>query len=44
MRTPGHEFVDKLGALAELREQGSLTEEEFAAAKARILQAGIGAG
>ena len=44
MRTPGHEFVDKLGALAELREQGSLTEEEFAAAKARILQAGVGAG
>jgi voltage-gated potassium channel len=44
MRTPGHEFVDKLGALAELREQGSLTEEEFAAAKARILQAGISAG
>jgi voltage-gated potassium channel len=43
MRTPGHEFVDKLGALAELREQGSLTEAEFAAAKARILQAGVGA-
>jgi voltage-gated potassium channel len=37
MRTPRHE----LGALAELREQGSLTEEEFAAAKARILARGL---
>lgn len=43
MRSPGHEFVDKLGALAELREQGSLTKEEFASAKARILEAGVGA-
>jgi voltage-gated potassium channel len=41
IRTPGHEFVDKLGALSELREQGSLTEEEFVAAKARILRAGV---
>jgi len=40
-RTPGREFVDRLGALAELREQGSLTEEEFAAAKAQILHGGV---
>ena len=42
--TPGHEFVDRLGALAELREQGSLTEEEFAAAKAMVLGSGIAVG
>lgn len=43
-RTPGHEFVDKLGALAELREQGSLTEEEFVVAKAQVLHGGITSG
>lgn len=43
IRTPGHEFVDKLGALAELREQGSLTEDEFAAAKAQVLRSGVAA-
>jgi voltage-gated potassium channel len=43
-RNPRHEFVDLLGVLAELRQLGSLTEEEFVAAKARILQGGVTAG
>jgi voltage-gated potassium channel len=35
--TTGHALVDTLATLAELREQGSLTEEEFTLAKARVL-------
>ena len=36
-RAAAPDFVDRLGALAELREQGSLTEDEFAAAKAQVI-------
>lgn len=32
--------ADQLGQLAELHQQGALTDEEFAAAKAKILGAG----
>jgi hypothetical protein len=37
---PGGDMVDTLSRLAELNKAGALTDEEFAAAKARILASG----
>jgi hypothetical protein len=36
--SPGDDLVGKLQQLADLRETGALSEKEFAAAKARLLQ------
>ena len=33
----GHEFLEKLTELAKLKREGLLTDEEFAAAKAKLL-------
>jgi Short C-terminal domain len=37
VREPADDAVDQLERLAELREQGVLSEDEYAAAKRRIL-------
>ena len=34
---PGSSMIDQLNQLNELRQQGALTDEEFAAAKAKLL-------